>query len=64
MESDFSLIKALVPDVLKILRRRYLILEQIGLDAPVGRRTVAQKLGLSERNVKISLHYYHFLVIL
>ncbi|MGO2722356.1 MAG: sugar-binding transcriptional regulator [Lactobacillus sp.] len=57
MESDFSLIKALVPDVLKILRQRYLILEQIGLDAPVGRRTVAQKLGLSERNVRTETEY-------
>ena len=57
MNSDFSLLEALVPDVLKILRQRYLVLEQISLNAPVGRRSVAQHLGLSERNVRTETEY-------
>ncbi|MBD5431433.1 sugar-binding transcriptional regulator [Lactobacillus agrestimuris] len=57
MNSDFSLLEALVPDVLKILRQRYLVLEQISLNAPVGRRSVAQRLGLSERNVRTETDY-------
>lgn len=57
MNSDFSLLEALVPDVLKILRQRYLVLEQISLNAPVGRRVVAQHLGLSERNVRTETEY-------
>lgn len=57
MNSDFSLLEALVPDILKILRQRYLVLEQISLNAPVGRRSVAQHLGLSERNVRTETEY-------
>ncbi|MBW7985789.1 sugar-binding transcriptional regulator [Lactobacillus helveticus] len=57
MNSDFSLLEALVPDVLKILRQRYLVLEQIALHAPIGRRSVAQHLGLSERNVRTETEY-------
>ena len=57
MDSDFSLLEALVPDVLKILRQRYLVLEQIALHAPIGRRSVAQHLGLSERNIRTETEY-------
>ncbi len=57
MNSDFSLLQTLVPDVLKILRQRYLVLEEIAQDAPVGRRSVAQKLGLSERKIRTETEY-------
>lgn len=57
MDSDFSLLEALVPDVLKILRQRYLVLEQIALHAPIGRRSVTQHLGLSERNIRTETEY-------
>ena len=57
MNSDFSLLEALVPDILKVLRQRYLVLEQISLNAPIGRRNVAQHLGLSERNVRTETEY-------
>lgn len=57
MNSELSLLEALVPDVLKILRQRYLVLEQISINAPVGRRIVAQHLGLSERNVRTETEY-------
>ncbi|CCI85897.1 sugar-binding transcriptional regulator [Lactobacillus pasteurii] len=52
MNSDLSLLETLAPDVLPTLRQRYLVLEQISINAPVGRRLVAQRLGLSERNVR------------
>ena len=52
MNTDLSLLELLVPDALKIFRQRYLILEQISLHAPIGRRNVAIRLGLSERNIR------------
>lgn len=52
MDSDLSLLEALVPDFLKVFRQRYLVLEQISMYAPIGRRNLAQRLGLSERNVR------------
>lgn len=57
MNSDLTLLQSLVPDVLKIVRQRFRVLEQISLMAPVGRRSVAQKLGLSERNVRTETEY-------
>ncbi|BDR60266.1 sugar-binding transcriptional regulator [Lactobacillus xylocopicola] len=57
MYSEFPVLEALVPDVLKVFRQRYLVLEQIELHAPIGRRYVAQALGLSERNVRTETEY-------
>ncbi|MDF7638604.1 sugar-binding domain-containing protein [Lactobacillus sp. ESL0791] len=57
MNSDFSVLESLVPDTLKVFRQRYLVLEQISLNAPIGRRNVAQSLGLSERNVRTETEY-------
>ena len=57
MDSDLTLLQNLVPDVLKIVRQRFLVLEQISIMAPVGRRVVAKKLGLSERNIRTETDY-------
>ena len=57
MDSDLTLLQSLVPDVLKIIRQRFLVREQSSLLAPVGRRVVAKKLGLSERNVRTETDY-------
>lgn len=57
MDSDLTLLQSLVPDVFKIIRQRFLVLEQISLLAPVGRRVVAKKLGLSERNIRTETDY-------
>ncbi|MDF7669427.1 sugar-binding domain-containing protein [Lactobacillus sp. ESL0703] len=57
MYSEFPVLEALVPDILKVFRQRYLVLEQISLNAPIGRRSVAQALGLSERNVRTETEY-------
>ena len=56
MDSDLTLLQSLVPDVLKIIRQRFLVLEQISLLAPVGRRVVAKKLGKATAN-KMRLLY-------
>ncbi|MDO4912063.1 MAG: sugar-binding domain-containing protein [Lactobacillus sp.] len=52
MDSELTLIQALMPEALRVFRQRYLILEQINLSAPVGRRMVASKLGISERKIR------------
>lgn len=57
MNTDFTWLQSLVPDVLKIARQRYVILEQIAERAPVGRRIVADKLGLSERSARTETDY-------
>lgn len=57
MYAEIPVLEALVPDILKVFRQRYLVLEQISLHAPVGRRSVARSLGLSERNVRTETEY-------
>lgn len=57
MDSDITLLQSLVPDVLKIVRQRYRILQQISVNAPIGRRAVAQRLGMSERTVRTETEY-------
>ncbi|HCX40233.1 sugar-binding transcriptional regulator [Lactobacillus acetotolerans] len=57
MDADFTVLQALVPDILKVFRQRYLVLEQISSSAPIGRRNVAQRLGLSERKVRTETEY-------
>jgi central glycolytic genes regulator len=49
MRSLIEVQKKLLPDVLTIMQKRYQILRSISLIEPVGRRTLAQMLGLSER---------------
>lgn len=57
MDADFTVLQALVPDILKVFRQRYLVLEQISSSAPIGRRNVAQRLGISERKVRTETEY-------
>ena len=57
MDTDLTLLQDLAPDIFKIVRQRFLVLEQISLLAPVGRRVVAKKLGLSERNIRTETDY-------
>lgn len=45
-------IEAVAPDFLKTLSRRYNILKQIQWMQPVGRRTLASELGISERTLR------------
>lgn len=44
-----SVIEKVAPGTLHILKRRYYILNQIQKVGPVGRRTLAERLGFTER---------------
>ncbi|MFD1465418.1 sugar-binding transcriptional regulator [Lapidilactobacillus mulanensis] len=49
MQNDLAWIETIAPDFLNTIRQRYLVLQRIQWMAPVGRRTLAQELDLSER---------------
>lgn len=49
MDSIINLQKKIVPELTALLVERYQILRQVSHDAPIGRRALAGKLGLSER---------------
>lgn len=49
VQNDLTWIEQLAPDFLTTIRQRYLILQRIHWLGPVGRRTLAQELELSER---------------
>lgn len=51
MHSDIQWIEAIAPDMVDMLSRRYLVLRTINWMAPVGRRLLAQTLGVSERTL-------------
>lgn len=48
----FSLMQSLAPDLAQEIERRALVLERIGALQPVGRRILAQRLNLPEREVR------------
>ena len=47
-----NLQKKLVPEMMQMLTERYKVLRQVSHDAPIGRRTLAKKLELSERTLR------------
>ena len=49
MHRELEWIQAVVPDMINVLSRRFLVLKSIGTDRPVGRRSLAAQLNLSER---------------
>lgn len=49
MDSLIKIQKKLLPDMLSVMQRRYQVLRSIKLSEPVGRRTLAQMLGWTER---------------
>lgn len=49
MENQLYLIEKIAPDVMDIVQERFMILRNINWMAPVGRRTLALKLGTTER---------------
>ncbi|KRK72557.1 sugar-binding transcriptional regulator [Lacticaseibacillus nasuensis] len=52
MQSDFSWIEAIAPDVVDVITRRYQVLQFINWLAPVGRRTLADQMKISERALR------------
>ena len=49
LDRIINLQNKLVPEMVELLTERYKVLRQISHDQPIGRRTLAKKLGLSER---------------
>lgn len=55
---DFLKIQSkLVPDLLAVMQKRYHILRSIRLTEPVGRRTLAEMLGMTERVLRSEAEY-------
>ncbi|MBW7457558.1 hypothetical protein K0U00_26295, partial [Paenibacillus sepulcri] len=49
MQSLIEIQQQLLPDLLAVMKKRYLILRQVMLSDMIGRRTLAASLDLSER---------------
>ncbi|KRN28503.1 cggR protein [Lactobacillus selangorensis] len=49
MHSDFNWIEDIAPDLMSVITKRYQILQNINWMEPIGRRSLAQKLNVSER---------------
>ncbi|CAM2883616.1 sugar-binding transcriptional regulator [Dellaglioa algida] len=49
MHQELEWIDAIAPDMIKVLKQRYFVLRQVEWMMPVGRRTLATTLNLSER---------------
>ncbi|ALC82378.1 MULTISPECIES: sugar-binding transcriptional regulator [Bacillus] len=49
--------KKLLPDLLQIMQKRYEILQYIRLTEPIGRRSLAQSLGISERVLRAEVQF-------
>ena len=49
MHQEIEWIEAIVPDMIEVMSRRYTILKNVAWQEPVGRRSLAQTLGMSER---------------
>jgi central glycolytic genes regulator len=57
MYSILELQKKLLPDLLQIMQKRYLILKYIDRMQPVGRRSLAQSLGFTERVLRSEVDF-------
>jgi central glycolytic genes regulator len=57
MYSLMDIQKKLLPDLLQIMQKRYLILQYIDRMQPVGRRSLAQSLGFTERVLRSEVDF-------
>lgn len=57
MQSMIDIQKKIVPDLLHVLQKRYEILQSIRLSQPIGRRVLAQSLGLTERTLRAEVDF-------
>ena len=57
MKSLIELQKRLLPDVLSIIQKRFHILQYIGAMEPVGRRSLAVTVGLTERVLRSEVEF-------
>ncbi|MEZ0535939.1 sugar-binding transcriptional regulator [Caldicellulosiruptoraceae bacterium PP1] len=52
MNDNIDLIRKIAPEILPLIEKRYDILNTIRYYQPIGRRLLAEKLGIGERNVR------------
>ncbi|MHC8523178.1 sugar-binding transcriptional regulator [Rossellomorea sp. H39__3] len=57
MESIIDIQKRLLPDLLEVMQKRHQILRSIRFMQPVGRRSLAQNLGLTERVLRSEVEF-------
>ncbi|NIK14001.1 DNA-binding transcriptional regulator LsrR (DeoR family) [Saccharococcus thermophilus] len=57
MQSLIEAQKKLLPDLLEVMQKRYQILHYISLMQPVGRRVLANSLGMSERVLRSEVQF-------
>ncbi|MBS4213257.1 sugar-binding transcriptional regulator [Neobacillus rhizophilus] len=57
MQSFIDMTKRLLPDFLPVLQKRHSILRYIGMMQPVGRRSLATSLGLTERILRSEVEF-------
>jgi central glycolytic genes regulator len=57
MESIIDIQKRLLPDLLEVMHKRHYILRSIRYMQPVGRRSLAQSLGLTERVLRSEVEF-------
>ncbi|WP_066366029.1 sugar-binding transcriptional regulator [Neobacillus fumarioli] len=57
MQSFIDITKRLLPDFLQVLQKRHSILRYIGMMQPVGRRSLAASLGLTERVLRSEVDF-------
>jgi len=57
MQSFIDIAKRIIPDFLQVLQKRYTILRHIGFMQPVGRRSLAASLGLTERILRSEVEF-------
>ncbi|MCG0314189.1 MAG: hypothetical protein L5657_05980, partial [Calditerricola sp.] len=55
--ADIPLLAKLAPDLVAVLALRYRILRQIQLTQPVGRRSLAASLGMTERTLRSEVEF-------
>ncbi|MCW3489985.1 sugar-binding transcriptional regulator [Dethiobacter alkaliphilus] len=59
MSNWLDLLQTLVPEAMEMLKTRYEILNAIECFQPIGRRALAEKVGLSERILRRELDFLH-----
>ncbi|KUP05194.1 central glycolytic genes regulator [Bacillus coahuilensis p1.1.43] len=57
MKTVIDIQKQLLPDLLEIMQKRYHILRTIKMTEPVGRRTLSQQVGLTERVLRSEVDF-------
>ncbi|MBD7937015.1 hypothetical protein H9655_08225 [Cytobacillus sp. Sa5YUA1] len=57
MNKWMNVTQKVIPDLMEIMKRRYEILQQTSLMEPVGRRSLAAKVGMTERVLRAELDF-------